>query len=111
VSSIFDQTITFRHKELTQAARAINNAAAKLAGKSNPQALRLLDEARDLAYSPVVSEEKSKDKEFLALYRSTKRDAAKTKQVTGLEEYWGNTARRNYARAIELANQAAALAK
>ncbi len=111
VSSIFDQTITFRHKELTQAAKAINTAAAKLAGKSNPQALKLLDEARDLAYSPVVGEEKSKDKEFLALYRDTKRDAAKTKQVTGLEEYWGNTARRNYARAIELANQAAALAK
>lgn len=111
VSSIFDQTITFRHKELTQAAKAINNAAAKLAGKGNPQALRLLDEARELAYAPVVSEEKSKDKEFLALYRSTKRDAEKTKQVTALEEYWGNTARRNYARAIEIANQAAALAK
>src|SRR5450759_435082 len=111
VSSIFDQTITFRHKELTHAARAINEATATLAAKNNPQALKLLDEARDLAYSPVVSEDKSKDKEFLALYRSTKRDAEKTKQVTALEEYWGNTARRNYARAIELANQAAALAK
>jgi phosphoglycerate transport regulatory protein PgtC len=111
VSSIFDQTITFRHKELTQATKAINNAATLHAGKSHPQALKLLAEARELAYSPVVSEEKSKDKEFLALYRSTKRDAAKTKQVTALEEYWGNTARRNYAKAVELANQAAALAK
>ena len=111
VSSIFDQTITFRHKDLTQAAKAINAAATKLAGKNYPQAAKLLDEARDLAYSPVVSEEKSKDQEFLALYRNTKRDAAKTKQVTGLEEYWGNTARRNYAKAVELANQAAALAK
>ena len=71
----------------------------------------LLNEARDLAYSPVVSEEKSKDKEFLALYRNTKRSAEVTKQTTGLEEYWSNTARRNYARAAELANQAAALAK
>ena len=111
VSSIFDQTITFRHKELTQAAKAINNAAAKLAGKSNAQAAKLLAEARDFAYSPVVSADKAKDKEFLALYRNTKRDALKTKQITALEEYWGNTARGNYARAIELANQAAALSK
>jgi ABC-type Fe3+ transport system substrate-binding protein len=111
VSSLFDQTITFRHKELTQAAKAINSAAAKLAGKDRPQAAKLLEEARELAYSPVVSELKAKDKEFLALYRNTKRDAEKTKRVTALEEYWGNTARKNYARAIELANQAAALAK
>ena len=111
VSSIFDHAITFRHKELVAATRAINDAAAKLAGKSNPQAMKLLNEARDLAYTPVVSEQKAQDKEFLALYRGTKRDALKTKQVTALEEYWGNTARRNYARAVELANQAAATAK
>ena len=111
VSSIFDQTITFRHKELVQAAKAINEAAAKLAGKNNPQAAKLLDDARDAAYSPVVTAQKSKDKEFLALYRNTKRDAEKTKQTTALEEYWSNTARKNYLRAVDLANQAAALAK
>ena len=111
VSSIFDQAITFRHKELTQAAKAINAAAAKLAGKNLPQAAKLLAEARDYAYSPIVSEEKSKDKAFLALYRNTKRDAEKTKQITALEEQWGSAARQNYARAVELANQAAALAR
>jgi phosphoglycerate transport regulatory protein PgtC len=111
VSSIFDQTITFRHKELVQAAKAINEAAAKLAGRHNAQAMKLLDDARDAAYSPVVTELKSKDKEFLALYRNTKRDAEKTKQTTSLEEYWSNTARKNYQRAVELANQAASLAK
>ena len=111
VSSIFDQTITFRHKELTQAAKAIDSAAAKLAGKDQPQAAKLLAEARSFAYSPVVSEDKIRDKDFLALYRNTKRDALKTKQITALEEHWGNSARSNYAKAIELANQAAALAK
>lgn len=111
VSSIFDQTITFKHKDLVAAAKAINEAAARLAGKNNAQAQKLLDDARDLAYTPVVSEEKSRDKEFLALYRNTKRDAEKTKQTTALEEYWSNTARKNYARAVELAQQAAALAK
>ena len=111
VSSIFDQTITFRHKDLVQAAKAINEAAAKLAAKPNAQGQKLLEDARDAAYSPIVTEQKSKDKEFLALYRNTKRDAEKTKQTTALEEYWSNAARKNYQRAVELANQAAALAK
>ncbi len=111
VSSIFDQTITFRHKELVAATRAIHEATAKLAGKKNPQADQLLAEARELAFSPIVSEEKSKDKEFLALFRETKRSAEKTKQMTGLEEYWNSTARKNYTRAAELANRAAAMAK
>jgi hypothetical protein len=93
------------------AAKAINDAAARISGKNNLQAQKLLNEARDHAYSPIVTEQKSKDKEFLALYRSTKRDAEKTRQTTGLEEYWSNTARKNYAMAVELANQAAALAK
>jgi len=111
VSSIFDQTITFRHKELAAATKAIHDAAAKLAGKKNLQAETLLAEARELAFSPIVSEAKSKDKEFLALFRETKRDALKTKQMTGLENYWNSTARKNYVRAAELAAQAAAMAK
>jgi len=111
VSAIFDQTITFRHQELVAATKAIHGAAAKLAGKKNSHAENLLAEARELAFSPIVSEEKSKDKEFLALFRETKRSAEKTKQMTGLEEYWNSTARKNYTRAAELANRAAALVK
>ena len=112
VSSIFDQTITFRHKELVTRAKAINEAAAKLAGKKQSAGAEAA--RRSARSSPTrrwSSEQKSKDKEFLALYRNTKRDAEKTKQTTALEEYWSNTARKNYARAVELANQAAALAK
>ncbi|MGH8632732.1 MAG: ABC transporter substrate-binding protein [Burkholderiales bacterium] len=111
VSSIFDQTITFRHRELTAATKAIHDATARLAGKKNTRAEQLLAEARELAFSPIVSEAKSKDKEFLALFRETKRSAEKTKQMTGLEEYWNSTARKNYVRAAELANQAAAMVK
>jgi phosphoglycerate transport regulatory protein PgtC len=111
VSSLFDHTITFRHRELVAATRAINQAAAKLGGKPNAQAQKLLEEARELAYTPIISEAKAKDKEFVALFRDTKRDAQKTKQLTGLEEYWNSTSRKNYARAVELANQAAAMAK
>jgi len=111
VSSIFDQTITFRHRELVAATKAIHEATARLAGKKNPEAQKLLEEARELAFAPIVSEAKSKDKEFLALFRDTKRDALKTKQLTGLEEYWNSTARKNYVRAAELANRAAAMAR
>ena len=111
VNAMYDQTITFRHRELVAATKAIHEATARLAGKKNPKAQQLLAEARELAFSPIVSEAKSKDKEFLALFSQTKRDALKTKQLTGLEEYWNSTARKNYVRAAELANQAAALAK
>jgi len=111
VNALFDQTVTFRHRELVAAAKAINEAAAKLTGKRNAQAQSLLAEARELVYTPIVSENKSRDKEFLTLFSQTKRDALKTKQLTGLEEYWNSTARKNYVKAAELANQAAAMAK
>ena len=111
VSAIFDHTITFRHKELVAATKAIHNAAARLAAKPNPQGQKLLAEARQLAFSPVVGEDKAQDKDFLALFRDTKRTAEKTKQVTGLEGYWNGTALKNYIRAAELANQAAAMAR
>ncbi len=111
VNGMFDQIITFRHKELVAATKAIHEATAKLAGKKNAQAEKLLAEARELAFKPIVSEEKSKDKEFLALFSQSKRDAQRTKQLTGLEQYWNSTARKNYLQAAELANQAAALTK
>ncbi|MCI3951472.1 MAG: pgtC, partial [Burkholderiales bacterium] len=111
VNSLYDHTITFRHKELVAATRAIHEATAKLAKKPNAQAKKLLDEAREYAYKPLVSAEKAADKDFLALYSTTKRDALRTKEVTALEEYWGREARKKYARAEELARQAAALVK
>jgi ABC-type Fe3+ transport system substrate-binding protein len=111
INSLYDHTITFRHKELAAATRAIHEAAAKIAKKPNPQAKKLLDEARDYAFKPIVSAEKAADKEFLALYSTTKRDALRTKEVTALEEYWGREARKKYARAEELAKQAAVLVK
>jgi phosphoglycerate transport regulatory protein PgtC len=111
VNAMYDQIITFRHKELVAATKAIHEATAKLAGKKNAQAEKLLAEARDLAFKPIVSEEKSKDKEFLALFSQSKRDAQRTKQLTGLEQYWNSTSRKNYTQAAELANQAAALVK
>ena len=111
VSALFDQTITFRQKELAAASKAINDAAARLARKPNPEGEKLLAEARALAYTPIVDEMKMRDDGFVAVFRDTKRSAAKQKQMTALEEHWGNEARQNYERATELAGKAAALAK
>lgn len=111
VSAMFDHTITFRHKELVAATKAIHEAEKKLAGKNVPQARRLIDEAREYAYTPLVKADKVKDKGFLDLFSTTKRDALRTKEVTALEEYWGRESRKNYAKAEELAKQAAALIK
>jgi hypothetical protein len=59
----------------------------------------------------LVSDERVKEKEFLAVFRTTKKDAETTKRVTALEEHWSSEARKNYLRAADLAQQAAALAK
>lgn len=111
VSSLFDQSITFRHKELVAATKAIRDAAATVAAKPGTQAQKLLADARALAFTPVVDEAKMKDKEFLAMFRQVKKDAESTKRMTALEEHWSNEAKKNYARAVELANEAARLAK
>jgi hypothetical protein len=111
VSALFDQTVTFRIKELQAATKAIHEAEAALAKKPNAQAAALAKQARELAYSPVVSSRLAADKDFLAVFTANKKDAAVNKQVTGLEDRWNSAARENYARARLLAEQALAQAK
>jgi ABC-type Fe3+ transport system substrate-binding protein len=111
VHSLFDQTITFRLKELQAATRAIHEAEARLAGKNNPQARELIKQARELAFTPVVSSQIAGQKEFQKLFASNKKEVEVSKRITGLEESWNTKARANYTRAAELAQQAAALVK
>jgi phosphoglycerate transport regulatory protein PgtC len=111
VHSLFDQTITFRLRELQAATKAIHDAEAKLAGKSNAQAADLIRQARSMAYSPIVTSSLAGQADFLKLFASNKKEVAVSKQITGLEESWNRKARENYARAVELAQQAAALIK
>ena len=66
VVAIFDQTITFRHKELQAATKAIHAAEAALAKKPNAEAAGLLKQARDLAFSPVVDDGRPATRSFLA---------------------------------------------
>jgi len=111
VSSLFDQTVTFRHKELQAATKAIHDAEAALAKKPNAEGKALVKQARDLAFAPIVNESLVKDPKFLETFTRNKRDAAVNKEVTGLEDSWNTKARSNYDRAREQAVKAAALAR
>ncbi len=113
VHSLFDQTITFRLKELQAATKAIQSAEAKLAasGKPNAPAAELIKQARELAFTPIVSASLASQADFLKLFASNKKEVAVAKQITGLEESWNRKARENYTKAAELAQQAQALIK
>jgi len=102
VSSLFDQVITFRHKELTAATKAIHDAEKRLGGRSNAQ----LEEARKLAFTVPVTAQQAQDKAVLAVFAAKKGDDAALKRKTQLEEEWSSKARANYVRAAELANAA-----
>ena len=99
VSSMFDQLITFRHKELVAATKAINDADKRLGGKPNAQ----LDEARKLVFTSPVTEAQVKDKVLLGLFKADKKDAAAAAQKTSVEEEWAQKVKANYAKAAELA--------
>jgi phosphoglycerate transport regulatory protein PgtC len=111
VSSLFDQTITFRHKELQAATKAIHEAGAALLKKPNAKGQDLLKQARDLAYTPLVGAGMAADKNFLAMFTANKKDAAANKQMTGLEDRWNTKALEHYERAKTLAEQALAAAR
>ena len=111
VVSLFDQMVTFRLKELQAATKAIHEAEKRLKAKPNAQAADLIKQARGYAYSPLVGSDTVKNEQFLELFRQNRRDVAVSKQLTGQEEMWASKARTNYAKATELAQQAAALIK
>ena len=113
VHSLFDQTITFRLKELQAATKAIQMAEAKLAasGKPNAQSTDLIRQARDLAFTPIVGASLASQPDFLKLFASNKKEVAVSKQITGLEESWNRKARENYGKAVDLAQQAAGMIK
>jgi hypothetical protein len=102
VVSLFDQQITFRHKELVAAMKAINDAEKRLGGKKSAQ----LDEARKLLLTPVVDEKQAADAKLLALFKAPKTDAEASKAKAKVEEEWATKAKASYAKAAELASSA-----
>ena len=102
VSSLFDQVITFRLKELQAATRAIHDAEKRLGGRSSPQ----LEEAKRLAFTSPLTAQQAGDKEILAAFKAKKGDEAAIRRKTQVEEEWSSKAKANYAKALELANAA-----
>jgi len=113
VNSLFDVMITYRLDDLKAATKAIHEATAALAEKPNPEAAKLLDEARALVAAVPIDEAKSLDPQFAAIFKKKRKKA--TDKVTGrqaeVEQQWDEMVRANYARAKELAMKAAAMAK
>ncbi len=99
VVSLFDQMITFRHKELAAAVKAIHEADRRLAGRKSAA----LDEARKLVLAPVIDEKQAADAQLLALFKAKKTDVDASKRKAQVEEEWASKAKANYARAVELA--------
>ena len=108
VVSMFDQMVTFRLKDIQAATKAIQDAERKLAGKTNPQAADLINQAKALAYAPILSEAEVRNAELLDLFRKSRKDVEVSKRISALEEQWASKAKDNYAKAQALANQAAA---
>ena len=100
VSSMFDQIITFRHKELVAATKAIHDAEKRLSGKASVP----LDEARKLTFSPPLSDAQIKDTALIALFKADKKDPAATAQKARVEEEWAQKVKANYAKAVALAS-------
>ena len=111
VTSLFDQMVTFRLKELQGATKAIQDAEKALKAKPNARGRDLVKQARALAYTPLVGAENVKNEQFLELFRKSRRDVEVSKQLSGQEQLWANKARENYARAQQLATEARGLAK
>jgi ABC-type Fe3+ transport system substrate-binding protein len=102
VASLFDQVITFRHKELVEATRAIHEAEKRLGGRRSAQ----LDEAKKLAWTVPLGADQAKDKALQAAFAAKKGDDAAVKRKAQVEEEWSTKAKANYTRAAELAASA-----
>jgi ABC-type Fe3+ transport system substrate-binding protein len=106
VNSLFDHIITFRHRELKEAWQSIYRADDAITkGKASAEARNLIVEAKKLASQVPITDKRAVDKEVSGAFKS------KSGLKAQLETEWENFARANYAKAKELADKAAALAR
>ncbi len=108
VNSLFDVMITYRHDELKAAVRAIQEAEAALAGKSNAEAAALIKEARALVDAVPIDAAKASQPDFAKIFK--KKRKKKTTKITGrqaeIEREWDDMVKANYAKAKALAEKA-----
>jgi phosphoglycerate transport regulatory protein PgtC len=111
VNSMFDVMITYRLDDLRDAVGAIQAAEALHADGSNTNATALIAEAWALIDANPIDEAKSLDTDFAGIF--TKKRKKVTDKVgerqAEVEQRWDAMVVANYARAKELANQAAGM--
>ncbi len=113
VNSMFDVMITYRLEDLRAATKAIQKAEAALMKSPNPQAARLLEEARTLVAALPVTEAKAADPAFAGIFkkkRKKKTDVVPQRQAE-VEEQWDTFIKKNYAQALAKAEKAGLMAK
>jgi phosphoglycerate transport regulatory protein PgtC len=112
VNSLFDVMITYRREDLVNASKAIQDAEAALAGKSNPKAQALIQEARSLLKAMPITEAEAVDSKFPGVftsdvYKKRKKASVKVPQRQAeIEEKWDAFTKKNYADAEAKAEQA-----
>jgi hypothetical protein len=111
VNSMFDVMITYRLDDLRSAVGAIQAAEAAHADGSNAEATALIAEAWALIDANPIEEAQSLDADFSGIF--TKKRKKVTDEVgerqAEVEQRWDAMVVANYARAKELADQAAAM--
>lgn len=108
VNALYDHIITFRHQELKNAWGSIykaEEALSKAKGPNVAQGKGLIAEARKLAAQAPIDDKKASNKEVTGAFKS------KSGLKAQLETEWENFARANYAKAKELADKAAGMAR
>ena len=111
VNSLFDVMITYRIDELRAAVKAVQDAKAAMAGKSNAEAAKLIAEAEALINAMPINEAKASEPDFAKIFKKKRKKA--TTKITGrqaeVEAEWDAMVTANYAKAVELANKAASM--
>jgi iron(III) transport system substrate-binding protein len=106
LNSLFDRLITFRLKELNAAWKAIHDAEKKLGAGTNPEAKRLLAEARKLATGIPVTEQEASAPAIAGSFQEVKPGQKTAGRQAEFEEKWDAFAVKNYAEAKTLAEKA-----
>ncbi|HHK74912.1 MAG TPA: extracellular solute-binding protein [Rhizobiales bacterium] len=111
VNSLFDVMITYRLDELRTATRALQEARAAMAGKTNAKAAAMIKEAQALIDALPITEAKASEKDFAKIFKKKRKKA--TTKITGrqaeVEGKWDEMVKANYAKATELAKAAKSL--
>jgi ABC-type Fe3+ transport system substrate-binding protein len=109
INSLFDVMVTYRLKDLRAATKAIQDAEAKMADKSNAAARKLIDEAKALVAAVPIEAAQASQQDFNRIFKKKRKKA--TTKVTGrqaeVEQGWDAQVKANYTKARTLAEKAA----